>query len=65
METDKAQIANVAAISAADKEIGEMIAEAHEKVGTDGVITVEESQTLRMEPDPVQGMRFEKGHLPP
>ena len=56
VETDKAQIANVAAISAADMEVGEMIAEALEKVGTDGVITVEESQTFGMELDLVEGL---------
>ncbi|HEY8216728.1 MAG TPA: chaperonin GroEL [Acidimicrobiia bacterium] len=65
VETDKAQIANVAAISAADAEIGGMIAEALEKVGTDGVITVEESQTFGMELDLVEGMRFDKGYISP
>src|SRR4030081_3415322 len=65
VETDKAQIANVAAISAADVEIGSMIAEALEKVGTDGVITVEESQTFGMELDLVEGMRFDKGFISP
>jgi chaperonin GroEL len=65
VETDKAQIANVAAISAADSEIGGMIAEALEKVGTDGVITVEESQTFGMELDLVEGMRFDKGYISP
>jgi len=65
VETDKAQIANVAAISAADTEIGDMIAEALEKVGTDGVITVEESQTFGMELDLVEGMRFDKGYISP
>jgi chaperonin GroEL len=65
VETDKAQIANVAAISAADVEIGAMIAEALEKVGTDGVITVEESQTFGMELDLVEGMRFDKGYISP
>ena len=60
-----AQIANVAAISAADKEIGAMIAESLEKVGTDGVITVEESQTFGMELDLVEGMRFDKGYISP
>src|SRR6266576_3855817 len=57
--------ANVAAISAADKEIGSMIAEALEKVGKDGVITVEESQTFGMELDLVEGMRFDKGYISP
>ena len=65
VETDPAQIANVAAISAADQEIGQMIAEALEKVGTDGVITVEESQTFGMELDLVEGMRFDKGFISP
>ncbi len=61
----KAQIAQVAAISAADSEIGEMIAEAIDKVGKDGVITVEESQTFGMEMDLVEGMRFDKGYISP
>src|SRR5215813_2348001 len=65
VKTDHAQIANVAAISAADKEVGSMIAEALEKVGTDGVITVEESQTFGMELDLVEGMRFDKGYISP
>src|SRR5213593_3780134 len=65
VDTDPAAIANVAAISAADKEIGSMIAEALEKVGNDGVITVEESQTFGMELDLVEGMRFDKGYISP
>ncbi len=65
VETDQAQIANVAAISAADAEVGQMIAEALDKVGTDGVITVEESQTFGMELDLVEGMRFDKGYISP
>jgi chaperonin GroL len=65
VKTDPAQIANVAAISAADVEIGKMIAESLEKVGTDGVITVEESQTFGMELDLVEGMRFDKGYISP
>src|SRR5690554_5860682 len=65
VKTDPAQIANVAAISAADAEIGQMIAESLEKVGTDGVITVEESQTFGMELDLVEGMRFDKGYISP
>jgi len=65
VKTDQKQIANVAAISAADQEIGQMIAEALDKVGTDGVITVEESQTFGMELDLVEGMRFDKGHISP
>ncbi len=65
VKTDLAAIANVAAISAADPEIGKMIAEALDKVGTDGVITVEESQTFGMELDFVEGMRFDKGYISP
>src|SRR5690242_1516126 len=64
-KTDLAAIANVAAISAADPEIGSLIAEALDKVGTDGVITVEESQTFGMELDFVEGMRFDKGYISP
>ncbi|MDZ4825879.1 MAG: chaperonin GroEL [Actinomycetota bacterium] len=65
VDTDPQAIANVAAISAADKEIGQMIAQALEKVGKDGVITVEESQTFGMELDLVEGMRFDKGYISP
>ncbi|HZU72515.1 MAG TPA: chaperonin GroEL [Acidimicrobiales bacterium] len=61
----KDQIAQVAAISAADTEIGAMISEAIDKVGKDGVITVEESQTFGMEMDLVEGMRFDKGYISP
>lgn len=61
----KGQIAQVASISAADVEIGEMISEAIEKVGKDGVITVEESNTFGMEMDLVEGMRFDKGYISP
>src|SRR5687767_12788189 len=61
----KDQIANVAAISAADPEIGSTIAEAMEKVGKDGVITVEESKTFGMDLDMVEGMRFDKGYISP
>jgi chaperonin GroEL len=65
VDTDPTQIANVAAISAADKEIGKLIADSLEKVGKDGVITVEESQTFGMELDLVEGMRFDKGYISP
>ncbi len=61
----KEQIAQVASISAADDEIGAMISEAIDKVGKDGVITVEESQTFGMEMDLVEGMRFDKGYISP
>src|SRR5205823_10621577 len=61
----KEQIAQVASISAADPEIGGMISEAIDKVGKDGVITVEESQTFGMEMDLVEGMRFDKGYISP
>ena len=61
----KSQIAQVAAISAADEEIGQMISEAIDKVGKDGVITVEESQTFGMQMDLVEGMRFDKGYISP
>jgi chaperonin GroEL len=62
---DKDEIAHVAAISAGDGEIGEQIAEAMDKVGKDGVITVEESQTFGMELELVEGMRFDKGYISP
>jgi len=62
----KDQIASVAAISANnDDEIGELIAEAMDKVGKDGVITVEESQTFGMQIEMVEGMRFDKGYISP
>ncbi|HVF76470.1 MAG TPA: chaperonin GroEL [Acidimicrobiales bacterium] len=61
----KDQIAQVAAISAADPEIGGLISEAIDKVGKDGVITVEESQTFGMDMDLVEGMRFDKGYISP
>ncbi len=65
-DTDsKGQIAQVASISAADEEIGGMISEAIDKVGKDGVITVEESQTFGMDLDLVEGMRFDKGYISP
>ena len=61
----KEQIAQVASISAADTEIGELISQAIDKVGKDGVITVEESQTFGMDIDLVEGMRFDKGYISP
>ena len=61
----KSQTAQVAAISAADTEIGARISEAIDKVGKDGVITVEESQTFGIEMDLVEGMRFDKGYISP
>ena len=60
---DKAQISNVAAISASDPNIGDIIAEAMEKVGKDGVITVEESQTMGTTLETVEGMQFDKGYV--
>jgi len=57
------EIASVAAISAADPEIGNLIADAMEKVGKDGVITVEESQTIGTELEVVEGMQFDKGYI--
>ena len=61
----KEQIAQVASISAADREIGDLISEAIDKVGKDGVITVEESQTFGMDLELVEGMRFDKGYIAP
>jgi chaperonin GroEL len=61
----KEDIAHVGAISAADPEIGEKIAEAVDKVGKDGVITVEESNTFGMELEFTEGMRFDKGYISP
>ncbi len=59
----KAQIARVAAISASDDEVGEMVADAMEKVSKDGVITIEESKTMRTELDLVEGMQFDRGYV--
>ena len=61
----KEEIANVAAISANDKEIGTLIAEVMEKVGKDGVITVEESKGLAFETEYVEGMQFDRGYISP
>ncbi|SOC56035.1 chaperonin GroEL [Ornithinimicrobium cerasi] len=61
----KEQIAQSASISAADNEIGDMIAEAMDKVGNEGVITVEESNTFGLELELTEGMRFDKGYISP
>ncbi len=61
----KEQIAATASISAADKQIGDLIAEAMDKVGKEGVITVEESQTFGLELELTEGMRFDKGYISP
>ena len=62
---DTKSVAEVAAISANEKEIGQLIAEAMDKVGRDGVITVEESKSLDTELDVVEGMQFDKGYISP
>ena len=59
----KEQIARVASISAGDDEVGEMVADAMEKVSGDGVITIEESKTMMTELDPVEGMQFDRGYV--
>ncbi|HEY8547181.1 MAG TPA: chaperonin GroEL [Acidimicrobiales bacterium] len=62
---DRSEIAQVAAISAADPAIGEVLADAIDKVGKDGVVTVEESNTFGMDLDFTEGMQFDKGYLSP
>src|SRR5205823_11370305 len=59
----KEDIAHIATISAADAEIGDLIAEVMDKVGKDGVITVEESKGLRFETEYVEGMQFDRGYI--
>ena len=61
--TTKEEIANVAAISAQDREIGDLIAAVMDKVGKDGVITVEESKGLLFETEYVEGMQFDRGYI--
>src|SRR5687767_11132577 len=62
---DKAEIAQVASISAADTAIGEVLADAIDRVGKDGVVTIEESNTFGMELEFTEGMQFDKGYLSP
>ncbi|HET6908982.1 MAG TPA: chaperonin GroEL, partial [Mycobacteriales bacterium] len=62
---DQSEVAHVATISAQDAKIGELIAEAFSKVGKDGVITVEEAQTMALELEFTEGMQFDKGYISP
>ena len=61
--TGKEQVAKVAAISAGDETVGQMVADAMEKVSKDGVITIEESKTMKTELDVVEGMQFDRGYI--
>ena len=61
--TGKEQIARVAAISAGDDEVGQLVADAMEKVSNDGVITIEESKTMKTELELVEGMQFDRGYI--
>ena len=60
---DKDQIARVAAVSSGDEEVGQLVADAMEKVSKDGVITIEESKTMKTELDVVEGMQFDRGYI--